>query len=136
MMNFMRIFRFLLFFTATFADSGKKNKKTINCASKAIASLVDFLSDQYQMRFHIVSIYGDVTSKDIANKIISLYPSNIYLENIFNISVFTYTFGVSYVLITKRGILLELSKKRELPNLSFVNRTFTSYGSSLFLNYA
>lgn len=110
-------------------------EQQINIVSSAISSLINVLSNSYQMRFHIVAMSGDEVSKRISDRVLSKSQSEIHTEQVTNITQFIYLFGVPYIIISQRGLLLDIVRRR-IPEIKFIERHYTSYGHSMLLNYA
>jgi len=79
---------------------------------------------------------GDDVSKRIAEQVISRSSSLVYSKTVSNMTDFSNYYGVPFILISKTGILLELKNRKKIQFLPSINRTFTFYGTSMFLNFA
>lgn len=112
-MKFPKILLFLLFaYSYIKISKSTSDEEKIRTSSKAIASLMDHVTDEHRINFRIVTFLDDNFSKRISNKILSLSSSIVHSEELTNMSEFTYIYGKTYILITKMGMLAELGRRR------------------------
>lgn len=115
----MRLLEFslLILIALKFTRSKSNFEQQINIAGAAISSLIDKLSTQHQMRFHIVTVKGDIPANRILNKIFSFSSSTIIsTECEYNFTKdFVYGYGISYILISKNALLSKLNRPMRMP---------------------
>lgn len=136
-MKFLK-FYLLILIALKFAHSKSNFEQQINTAGAAISSLIDKLSTQHQMRFHILTVKGDVPANRILNKILSISSSAIRSTKCeYNFTKdFVYVYGISYILISKNALLSKLNKTKRMQHPIPVIRYLTFHEPSILLNYA
>lgn len=142
-MNYYFLLLLSSFSLINLANSLKDQKQDILSAGRAIAKIIDKMSEDHGIRFEIIIQRNDFISEKIGETIHSFLSSPIELIKIQNIVKFSYEFGTSYVIISRKGIYTDIINNhgfnRRIRDLYFRNlhkRYLTFYGPSMLLNYA
>lgn len=118
-------------------DGLKKLKMRKYIASQAIASLINKLDANYNMKFRIITLANDTDADELAAFVFTLTSSAVFLLKIESYESLKIPYGISEVFISKYNLFNLPETSRSMQNAILpINRYTTSYYETFHLNYA